>query len=67
MADTYDWLWKSFVMTIYNHHVATVLCLTENAENYTWLIQQCANGGISFENLPLFRDRGLHSQRSRST
>jgi len=38
--------------------MAVALCPTENAENYTWFLQQCVNGGISFENLPLFCDRG---------
>ena len=38
--------------------VAVALRPTENAENYTWFLQQCINGGISFENLPLFCDRG---------
>ena len=48
--------------------MAVALCLTENAVNYTWFLQQCINGGISFENLPLFCNRGRwHSQCSWST
>ena len=38
--------------------MAVALCPTENAENYAWFLQQCVNGGISFENLLLFCDRG---------
>uniref|UniRef100_K3XDL8 MULE transposase domain-containing protein n=1 Tax=Globisporangium ultimum (strain ATCC 200006 / CBS 805.95 / DAOM BR144) TaxID=431595 RepID=K3XDL8_GLOUD len=39
--------------------LAVALCPSEDRDNYNWFIECCKNGGIVFDNVPLFCGRGV--------